>query len=58
MMKTVYGKVSCEYWSQSREIEAEVEDDATPEQIDAALRDSALEAAGFEFWQTEAPADG
>lgn len=54
-MKTVYGRVSCEYWNQSRPIEADVEDDATPEQIEAALRDVAIERAGFEFWQTDGP---
>jgi hypothetical protein len=53
-MKTVYGKVRCQYWNQADDIEAEVEDNATQEQIEAALREAAIEQAGFEFWETDA----
>ncbi len=52
-MKTVYGKVSCEFRPTNSRIEAYVPDDATAEQIEAALRDAAIEHAGFEFWQTD-----
>lgn len=56
-MKTVYGRVCCEYWSSAREIQVDVEDDATKEEIMAALWEAGVEAASVDVWQTDEDGD-
>jgi len=46
-MKTITGKVRCQYWPRAETIEIEVPDDATEDQIEEALREVALDAAGL-----------
>jgi len=46
----VTGKVRCQYWPRPEPIEVEMPDDATDEQIEEALREAAMEAAGLEYW--------
>lgn len=50
-MKTIKCKVRCQYWDRPEEFEVQVADDATPDQVEQAMLDAAIDAAGFEFWK-------
>lgn len=52
-MKTIYGKCTADRLHQDFEFETEVEDDATPEQIQKALWEAACEKIDISFYQTD-----
>lgn len=54
-MKTIKGGVRCEYWDREETFEFEMPDDATPDEIEEAGHEAALETAGFNWWLSEEP---
>jgi hypothetical protein len=52
-VKTIYGRCTADRLNAEISIETEVEDDATPDQIQRALWDAAVEAMDIGFWQTD-----